>query len=132
VACWAAYWAAFLAAKRWRFRRRVRCLLSRFRIFCLLLLRAIPSSANQGLKGPGSPLQCQALGRARGGRSLSELGVSVDTDFRAPDSGCRARAGPSRRSSNGRFGRPKAGGRNAPITWRSRSPWQSPGPRPRR
>jgi hypothetical protein len=103
----AGYWAAFLAANRWRFRRRVRCLLSRFRIFCLLLLRAIPSSAHQGLKGPGSPLQCLAPGRARGGRSLSELGVAVDTASRAPESGGWARVGPSRRPPRWPFPRPQ-------------------------
>jgi len=74
------YRSAFLAATRWRFRRRVLCLLSRFLIFCLLLLRAIPSSGSRGLSGPGSPLSCLAPGRARGGRSLSELGVAVDSD----------------------------------------------------
>ena len=65
----ARYWVAFLAAWRWRFLRRVLCLFSRFRIFCLLLLRAMPSSAVPAPHGPVFSPCLPWQGKSRTGRA---------------------------------------------------------------
>ena len=74
------YWVGFLASLRCCFRRRVLCLFCRFRIFCLLLLRAMPSSCIPAPYGSVSPA-CRCPGKRSpswGGRSLSETGGSVE------------------------------------------------------
>lgn len=74
------YRVDFLASLRCCFRRRVLCLFCRFRIFCLLLLRAMPSSCIPAPYGSVSPA-CRCPGKRSpswGGRSLSETGGSVE------------------------------------------------------
>ena len=74
------YRVDFLASLRCCFRRRVLCLFCRFRIFCLLLLRAMPSSCIPAPYGSVSPARGRSGKRSPswGGRSLSETGGSVE------------------------------------------------------